>query len=147
MRKPPSYIFLLLTFLSYLSLSLAAFPTSFCKCTCFGNSTIVALDAPVPTKPASHAFSLKERASKKTCNDCNRQFCLGYSFCTGEKEENVFTACFQRDSAKDQAVVFVFIAATVGLLSWAAVKPWVEQWRERSRERQSYIPVSGQGDR
>jgi hypothetical protein len=42
----------------------------------------------------------------------------------------VFTTCFQRDSAKDQAVVFVFIGATVGLLGWAALRPWVEGWRE-----------------
>ncbi|KAF1831361.1 hypothetical protein BDW02DRAFT_572124 [Decorospora gaudefroyi] len=149
MRRPPYLIFLLITFLSSLSTSLAASPTSFCKCTCFGNSTIVALDAPTTTKKPSAAapnLHLQPRASKKTCNDCNRQFCLGYSFCTGEKEENVFTTCFQRDSAKDQAVVFVFIGATVGLLGWAGVRPWVEGWRERARERRSYIPVSGQGN-
>jgi hypothetical protein len=144
MRRPPYLLFLLLTFLSSLSLSLAACMsrlyacpetclhstarTSFCKCTCFGNSTIVALDAPSTKKPA--ALELKPRASKKTCNDCNRQFCLGYAFCAGEKEENVLTTCFQRDSAKDQAVVFVFIGATVGLLGWAALRPWVEGWRE-----------------
>jgi ABC-type nitrate/sulfonate/bicarbonate transport system permease component len=34
----------------------------------------------------------------------------------------------ERDSAKDQAVVFIFIFATVGLLSYAAVRPWIEQW-------------------
>ncbi|RYO03074.1 hypothetical protein AA0119_g5065 [Alternaria tenuissima] len=145
MRKPPYLLFLLLTFLSSLSLSLAATPTSFCKCTCFGNSTIVALDAPSTTKKPA-ALELKPRASKKTCNDCNRQFCLGYGFCAGEKEENVLTTCFQRDSAKDQAVVFVFIGATVGLLGWAALRPWVEGWRERARERRSYIPVAGQGN-
>ena len=42
----------------------------------------------------------------------------------------MLTTCFQRDSAKDQAVVFVFIGATVGLLGWAALRPWVEGWRE-----------------
>lgn len=105
-------------------------PTSFCKCTCFGNSTIVALDAPsTPSKPN---LDLRPRASKRSCNDCNRQFCLGYSFCKGEKEENVFTTCFQRDSTKDQVVVLAFIAATVGLLGYAGVRPWVDQWREVS---------------
>ncbi|KAL6152019.1 hypothetical protein ACJQWK_04704 [Exserohilum turcicum] len=144
MRRPRYALFLLLTFLSCLSISLAASPTSFCKCTCFGNSTIVALDAhSAAKKPAADS---KPRASKKTCNDCNRQFCLGYSFCTGEKEENVLTTCFQRDSAKDQAVVFIFIGATVGLLGWAGLRPWIEGWRERARERRSYIPVAGQGD-
>lgn len=75
--------------------------------------------------------------------------------------------CFaERDSRKDEAVVFIFIFATAGLLIWAAVKPWVGKWVEVSlvaflfkvgdvanlwdiqsaRERRSYIPVSSQGD-
>ncbi|KAI8937018.1 hypothetical protein NX059_006241 [Plenodomus lindquistii] len=147
MRKPPFCLFVFLTFLSFLSLSLAASPTSFCKCTCFGNSTIVALDAPTTAKKPAAPELHKPRASKKSCNDCNRQFCLGYSFCTGEKEENVFTTCFQRDSAKDQAVVFIFIGATLGLLGWAGLRPWVEGWREKVRERRNYIPVSAQNGR
>lgn len=148
MRRPLSYFAIFVTFLSFLSMSLAACkhqlfpstyfvvqhpnltsaPTSFCKCTCFGNSTIVALDAPSPKKPVNP--EPRPRANKKSCNDCNRQFCLGYNFCAGEKEENVLTTCFQRDSTKDQAVVFIFIAATVGLLGWAGVRPWVDGWRE-----------------
>ncbi|KAF2645050.1 hypothetical protein P280DRAFT_391902, partial [Massarina eburnea CBS 473.64] len=124
-------------------------PTSFCKCTCFGNSSIVALDSPVESKaPALERFDLDDRAAKsaakKTCNDCNRQFCLSYPFCKGEKEEKVFTTCFQRDSAKDQAVVWLFILATGGLLSYAGVRPWIDQWAERARERRTYIPVSNQ---
>jgi len=42
----------------------------------------------------------------------------------------VFTTCFQRDSAKDEAVVFIFIAATTSLLLYAAARPWVEKWAE-----------------
>lgn len=105
-------------------------PTSFCKCTCFGNSTIVALDAPSTTSKPN--LELRPRANRKSCNDCNRQFCLGYSFCKGEKEDKVLTTCFQRDSTKDQVVVLAFIAATVGLLGYAGVRPWVDQWREVS---------------
>ncbi|KAF2993389.1 hypothetical protein E8E13_000689 [Curvularia kusanoi] len=134
------YLLMIATFLAFLSLSLAASPTSFCKCTCFGNSTIVALDAPSTTSKPN--LELRPRASKKSCNDCNRQFCLSYSFCKGEKEEKVVTTCFQRDSTKDQVVVLAFIAATVGLLGYAGVRPWVDQWRERRR---SYMPVPGQG--
>lgn len=52
------------------------------------------------------------------------------------------TTCFQRDSAKDEAVVFIFIFATVGLLVYAAVKPWVEKWAEKVKERRSYMPIS-----
>ena len=38
----------------------------------------------------------------------------------------------ERDSRKDEAVVFVFIFATAGLLIYAAVRPWVERWVEVS---------------
>lgn len=38
----------------------------------------------------------------------------------------------ERDSRKDEAVVFIFIAATAGLLGWAAVRPWVGKWVEVS---------------
>ena len=69
-------------------------PTSFCKCTCFGNSSIVPLDLPV-NSPKPGAPEVDERASKKTCTDCNRGFCLSYSFCKGEKEDNVFSTCFR----------------------------------------------------
>ncbi|KAH7139209.1 hypothetical protein B0J11DRAFT_575127 [Dendryphion nanum] len=145
MKKSVSWLLFLVALVSLLSPTLAKTPTSFCKCTCFGNSSIVALDSPV-SSPKPSVSLLEERASKKTCNDCNRQFCLSYWFCKDEKEENVFTTCFQRDSAKDQAVVYIFIFATVGLLSYAAVRPWIDQWAARARERRSYIPVSGQTD-
>lgn len=38
----------------------------------------------------------------------------------------------ERDSTKDEAVVFIFIFATAGLLIWAAVRPWVGRWVEVS---------------
>lgn len=38
----------------------------------------------------------------------------------------------ERHSRKDEAVVFVFIFATGGLLIYAAVQPWVERWVEVS---------------
>ncbi|EAW15096.1 uncharacterized protein ACLA_057520 [Aspergillus clavatus NRRL 1] len=125
-------------------------PASFCKCTCFTNSTIIPLDSPNPeATPATNTFELRirnilfenndsqneKRASNYrslTCNDCNRKFCLDYDLpmCKGAKEDDVFTTCFQRDSKKDQAIVFIFIIATSGLLAWAACKPWVEKWLE-----------------
>jgi len=37
----------------------------------------------------------------------------------------------ERDSRKDEAVVFIFIFATAGLLGWALIRPWVERWVER----------------
>jgi len=145
METRRAWILVLLALLTFISSVSAASPTSFCKCTCAGNSTIVALDSPSTQKPVDSGL-LKERASRRTCSDCNRQFCLGYSFCKGVQEEEVFTTCFQRDSTKDQAVVFIFILATVGLLTYAVVRPWIDQWAEKARERQSYIPV-GNTDR
>lgn len=34
----------------------------------------------------------------------------------------------ERDSAKDQAVVIIFIIATAGLLGYAIASPWVSKW-------------------
>lgn len=36
----------------------------------------------------------------------------------------------ERDSQKDEAVVFIFIIATGGLLAWAVFKPWIERYLE-----------------
>lgn len=77
----------------------------------------------------------ESQAKKATCNDCNRQFCLSYNLpiCKDvKKDEDVFTTCFQRDSAKDQAIVFTFIFVTVGLLIWAVIRPWAETYLEVS---------------
>ncbi|KAK3066185.1 hypothetical protein LTS18_001930, partial [Coniosporium uncinatum] len=104
---------------------------SFCKCTCFANSTIIDLNGATSTS-AAHLLDRETKKKQRTCNDCNRQFCLGYNLpiCKGAEEKDVFATCFQRDSAKDEAVVFIFIFATVGLLGWAAVRPWVERWMQ-----------------
>ncbi|WPG99274.1 Hypothetical protein R9X50_00208700 [Acrodontium crateriforme] len=127
----------ILLFLSFLSIALATKPTSFCKCTCFTNSTIIPLDG--TKKDADDEQNFKFRL----CSDCNRQFCLDYNLpiCKDAKEEDVFTTCFQRDSAKDQAVVYIFIFSTVSLLGWAAIKPWYEKWRDNSRGGPGYAPV------
>ncbi|KAF3403677.1 hypothetical protein F1880_009475 [Penicillium rolfsii] len=159
-------------------------PTSFCKCTCFSNSTIIPLDPSKSSSGAGTGLKLYERAftteeldddllqqqqrGKRqefkievdaesesdsdsgndasgtiteraqtyralSCNDCNRKFCLDYELpiCKDAKEEDIFTTCFQRDSRKDEAVVFIFIFATSGLLAWALLKPWIERYIER----------------
>lgn len=56
----------------------------------------------------------------------------------------MFTTCFQRDSRKDQAVVYLFIFATGGLLIWAGIRPWVHKWVEERKTRAVYAPV-GEG--
>ncbi|KAJ5936409.1 hypothetical protein N7454_005044 [Penicillium verhagenii] len=168
-RGKAQFLLLLLTLLSFTSLVIASTPTSFCKCTCFSNSTIIPLDPAksttgssaidnvlnlydrafdsVEADPAEGDHDISPRAQKYralSCNDCNRKFCLNYELptCKGAKEEDVFTTCFQRDSRKDEAVVFIFIFATGGLLVWALAKPWIERYLEAARERRSYMPVS-----
>lgn len=50
-------------------------PTSFCKCTCFTNSTIIPLDAPVTTTPSlSHTFlapRIPEEQAEEPLPDAN----------------------------------------------------------------------------
>lgn len=180
-------------FFALLSVVLCASPTSFCKCTCGSNSTIIPLDAPVSPSGHNLLFLHKRQEDDKSapppdneegdndnsddkneddkskekeegdkegdnsdrkeyragnCNDCNRQFCLSYNLpiCKNVGMEDVFTTCFQRDSRKDEAVVFIFIFATAGLLGWAAVKPWVGKWVENARVRRNYIPVASEGE-
>ncbi|KAJ5677414.1 uncharacterized protein N7477_003047 [Penicillium maclennaniae] len=161
---------LILALFSLASFTAASTPTSFCKCTCFSNSTIIPLD-PAKSGTSSSTFdnvlhlhkraldafkagaeivddhTLTKRAAQYkalSCNDCNRKFCLDYELptCKGAKEDDVFTTCFQRDSRKDEAVVFIFIFATGGLLVWAILKPWIERYLEAARERRSYMPVN-----
>ncbi|KAL6239402.1 hypothetical protein BDW75DRAFT_236590 [Aspergillus navahoensis] len=133
-------------------------PASFCKCTCFSNSTIIPLDPDKGDSSFHGTLNLFSRSSyidteneeragnyrSLSCNDCNRKFCLGYDLptCKGAKEDDVFTTCFQRDSRKDEAIVFIFIIATGSLLLWAVIRPWVQKWMEAARERRTYIPVS-----
>ena len=197
-------------------------PTSFCKCTCGANSTIIPLDGPLSNHPSpsnnlllprlddrkgwplfastdSPLPSNSQEAETETptptpgkdkgdsggggtadrkeyragnCNDCNRQFCLDYMnlpICKGKGAEEIFTTCFrasftsppsryqlqrslrlqltntiapERDSRKDEAVVYIFIVATAGLLTWAAIKPWVGRWVEVSCVPSPFFPNS-----
>lgn len=101
---PPSCAFQLFTIGTTLLITIvpSAAPASFCKCTCFSNSTIIQLDSPPLSSSADFdsAF-LGRRDDKKyrslNCNDCNRKFCLDYNLpvCKGAKEEDVFTTCFR----------------------------------------------------
>ncbi|RKF53440.1 hypothetical protein GcM3_02586 [Golovinomyces cichoracearum] len=94
---------------------------SFCKCTCFTNSTIIPLSShPQPLSPEQPA----PRAPLVGCVTCNKAFCLSHRLpiCKDAEEKDVATACFQRDSRQDKIVVVTFIAGTVGLLVWAGIK-------------------------
>ncbi|KEF58977.1 uncharacterized protein A1O9_03820, partial [Exophiala aquamarina CBS 119918] len=150
-------IFLLLLSLLQPTTAAKSSATSFCKCICFNNSTIIPLNPP-SSKTSSHNLEIRspplgERADdddktpakahrKLTCADCTRAFCLDYNLpiCKDAGDEDVFTTCFQRDSLKDETVVVIFIFATAGLLAWALVKPWVDRLRLRNRP-QDFEPL------
>ncbi|KAK4155626.1 hypothetical protein C8A00DRAFT_41811 [Chaetomidium leptoderma] len=169
------------------TLASAAVP-SFCKCTCFQNSTIIPLGPqhdnnnqqppppPPPAKPSSssssssptttptpddpqtnpsttntnppqsrsrtfslqqHHLPLAPRESSTSCKQCNRAFCLKYNLpiCKDAEEKDIKTSCFQRDSHKDQFIVWCFIVGTAGLLGGAALRRVVDSAKERARRR------------
>jgi hypothetical protein len=148
----PPFFLSELTLLIRLPLAEKGTPRTFCKCTCFTNSTIIELgphkDAPGTTKPPpatgggttpasngapqdsiSHRSSLLEpRAASSSCTQCNRAFCLTYNLpiCKGAEEKDVATSCFQRDSRKDQIIVWGFLIGTAGLLGWAGIRRALE---------------------
>lgn len=111
-------------------------PTSFCKCICGANNTIIPLDAPSfsssssssllkrrsfpepQTQPQHQLHTLQPRDDddeekntgakekeekkkkanrKKSCNDCNKQYCINQKLhiCEGVKAEEVFATCFR----------------------------------------------------
>ncbi|KOS19846.1 hypothetical protein ESCO_005614 [Escovopsis weberi] len=126
---------LLLLLLALVAIASASAPT-FCKCTCFKNSTIIplgpehqlrrrSLPVDLPSEnPRHHA----PRSISTSCSECTKAFCLsqGIDFCKDAKEEDVTTLCFKRDSNKDRIIVWGFIFGTTGLLGWAAFKRIVE---------------------
>ncbi|KAK0707666.1 hypothetical protein B0H67DRAFT_519609 [Lasiosphaeris hirsuta] len=113
---------------------------TFCKCTCFTNSVIIGLgpqhdapdSSPDPNSPPPPLL-LTPRAASSSCAQCNRAFCLKYNLpiCKDAEEKDVITSCFQRDSRKDQIIVWGFILGTAGLLGWAGARRLLE-WREAS---------------
>ncbi|RYP35934.1 hypothetical protein DL767_003623 [Monosporascus sp. MG133] len=140
------------------SLVSAAAPT-FCKCTCFKNSTLIQLgpskstsptdptllflprdsdpssqqDTPNSLRSAPLRLELEQRAASTSCTQCTRAFCLSQNLpiCRDAEETDVLATCFQRDSRKDRIIVWGFILGTAGLLGWAAVRRVVELREER----------------
>ncbi|KAK4176403.1 hypothetical protein QBC36DRAFT_290548 [Triangularia setosa] len=141
MKRLP-FSLLLLSLVSTLTFVSASAPT-FCKCTCFTNSTIIPLgpihdsppSSPNQTPPPPPSL-LTPRASSSSCTQCNRAFCLKYNLpiCKDAEEKDVVTSCFQRDSNKDRIIVWGFILGTAGLLSWAGVRKIIEGRAQKQRQ-------------
>ncbi len=131
----------------------AAAPT-FCKCSCFTNSTIIPLgphnSAGSGTPPEIRGLDnapLDTRASSASCSQCNRAFCLDYNLpiCKGAEEKDVVAMCFQRDSRKDQIIVWGFIIGTTGLLGWTAVQHAMQLRASVAASRSAAAGVGGVG--
>ncbi|KAI1760009.1 hypothetical protein GGR53DRAFT_511393 [Hypoxylon sp. FL1150] len=134
MRLRLPLLFLLGILVSYVA---AASAPTFCKCTCFKNSTLIQLgpqgDSSPPFSESTSSSALRSlqpqnRAASASCTQCTRAFCLTQHLpiCKDAEENDVVTMCFQRDSRKDQIIVWGFILGTTGLLGWAAAKRVVE---------------------
>ncbi|KAK1546362.1 hypothetical protein CPAR01_00329 [Colletotrichum paranaense] len=148
---------ILLLLCGFVALVSANSPT-FCKCTCFKNSTIVALgpqkadgeppgNAPPSTRDTSSSSLLNKRAASSSCSQCTKAFCLsrGIDFCSKAKDEDVQTMCFQRDSNKDRVIVWGFLLGTSGLLGWAVFKR-ANELREGKRAADAAAASGGRGD-
>lgn len=151
-RQPSHSLTTLLVFLfiNAVTATVSASSSSlFCKCSCLTNSTLIPISG-----PDSSSLKTCTDCNRQFCREYNLPFCKGVEdediFTTCFRMSLLFRlSCLQsfitaavwalhrltywleeieRDSAKDQAVVFIFIIATVGLLGYAIVRPWVSKW-------------------
>ncbi|KAK1707225.1 hypothetical protein BDP67DRAFT_527587 [Colletotrichum lupini] len=149
---------ILLLLCGFVALVSANSAPTFCKCTCFKNSTIVALgpqkadgeppgNAPPSSRDTSSSSLLNKRAASSSCSQCTKAFCLsrGIDFCSKAKDEDVQTMCFQRDSNKDRVIVWGFLLGTSGLLGWAVFKR-ANELREGKRAADAAAASGGRGD-
>ncbi|RUS20849.1 hypothetical protein BC937DRAFT_94196 [Endogone sp. FLAS-F59071] len=109
----------------------------FCKCTCGANSSI--LELPLnETKP---------------CALCTKQYCLENvpnGTCEGIQDStcpstDLHTACFARDSLKDEIIVYLFLIVTLSLLFIAMVRPYVTNWWRQHQIRNIYSSMPNAG--
>ncbi|KAG9300377.1 hypothetical protein G9A89_010001 [Geosiphon pyriformis] len=138
-----STIVLILLLLTTVTPTYAGNLASICKCSCYNKKHIILLG--------------EGKAKHKVCSDCNKKFCIEQlkkekDFCVGAKvgngngEEDEFpekdgiqltATCFgafekrertERDSYKDQVIVYLYITITLSLLVFAFVKSFVIEW-------------------
>ncbi|KAI9360714.1 hypothetical protein BD770DRAFT_384686 [Pilaira anomala] len=119
---------------TFIAMAQAADIKMFCKCFCGSNSTVFE----IPT------------IDPKPCANCTKQFCLDNvkdGICDGIADatcpSNDFkTACFARDSYKDEFIVHSFLFITVGLVLFALIRPHFEKWQKERRARAQYQTVA-----
>ncbi|KAI1427787.1 hypothetical protein F5Y12DRAFT_118609 [Xylaria sp. FL1777] len=114
------HFLLLLIFGAFASLTAATSAPIFCKCTCFKNSTLIQLGPQSSCAQCTHAYCLSQ--DLPICKDASAA------------DTDVLSTCIQRDSRKDQIIVWGFILGTAGLLGWAGARR-VHELREGRKKR------------
>ncbi|KAI1498941.1 hypothetical protein F5X99DRAFT_411538 [Biscogniauxia marginata] len=174
MPMPSLHLFLLLVLGAFAYCAAATSAPTFCKCTCFKNSTLIQLGpetsssspgtTTITTNEQHSLRSLHDRAASASCTQCTRAFCLSLNLpiCKDAEENDALAMCFQRDSRKDQFIVWGFILGTTGLLGWAAVRRVIEMRESKkagaataglsgssaaTQDRGTYIPIGRDNDR
>ncbi|KAI9246361.1 hypothetical protein BY458DRAFT_446840 [Sporodiniella umbellata] len=100
----------------------------FCKCFCGSNSTV---------------FELLD-SNLKPCSTCTKQFCLDNvkdGQCDGIADatcpSNDFkTACFARDSYKDEVIIRTFLMITVGLVVYSITRALIREIKKVIRAKE-----------
>ncbi|KAI0096270.1 hypothetical protein GGR51DRAFT_567360 [Nemania sp. FL0031] len=105
------YSLLLLLLGVLVSMTAAESAPLFCKCTCFKNSTLIQLGPQASCAQCTHAFCLAQNLP--ICKDAKD---------AADTNTDVLSTCIQRDSRKDEIIVWAFLLGTAGLLAWAAAK-------------------------
>ncbi|KAI1146512.1 hypothetical protein F4825DRAFT_456418 [Nemania diffusa] len=124
---------LLLLFLGVLvSMTAAESAPLFCKCTCFKNSTLIQLGQQASCAQCTHAFCLAQNLP--ICKDAAG---------ADAADTDVLSTCIQRDSRKDEIIIWAFLLGTAGLLVWAAVRRVGELREGRKRAGGNNVAAAG----
>ncbi|KAI0813007.1 putative MFS transporter [Xylaria sp. FL0064] len=132
------------------SLAAAGSAPMFCKCTCGKNSTLIQLGPQSSCAQCTHAYCLsqdlpicKDVVGDKNSNNGNNNGIDGGGGSGGV--DVVLSTCIQRDSRKDQIIVWAFILGTAGLLGWAGARRLGEMRDARRKAMRGASAVGGGG--
>ncbi|KAI0392144.1 hypothetical protein F5Y17DRAFT_478044 [Xylariaceae sp. FL0594] len=153
------FFLLLLFFFFFAALVAGGSAPLFCKCTCFKNSTLIPLKPGSTCGQCTHAFCLSQSlpicstSSTPSSLSLSSSISSSNSMSTEQKQKQqtqespesdipVLSTCIQRDSRKDQVIVWAFLLGTAGLLAWAALKRVREAKGGKSRSGSSPSSLS-----
>ncbi|KAI0425717.1 putative MFS transporter [Xylaria sp. FL1042] len=134
------HFLLLLIFGALASLAAASSAPIFCKCTCAKNSTLIQLGPQSSCAQCTHAYCLSQDLPicKDVVDDKNSN--------SAAADVVVLATCIQRDSRKDQIIVWAFILGTAGLLGWAGARRLGEMRDARRKEMRTAVGSESRDD-